>query len=353
MKIAYSINGEGFGHASRMVSIAPKLAVWHSLELFMPNTVATWVQKRLPGFSGSTIPAFTFKKRKDRILYCATLWENFKQLFSLPSIIFSIARKLKREKFDAVLSDFEPCLAWAGRLAGLRVVQFNHPGIVRRFTSCNPDSLAASFVAILMEGPYTKRLHCSFFHGDCGPMIRPELLSARATPEDFILVNLKTGYREAVCAALETLARTNPQLRWKLFPSATEDFTQSLANCRAVITAAGHQMLSEALVLGKPVLAIPQAGQYEQKLNAIMVAKSGRGMWTTLDKLSALLPSFLSALPALSLQIRKKSRSAFVFEDCSDNILSTLSLHLSGLQWPAQRTLVDARQHEATVHLRA
>lgn len=44
-------------------------------------------------------------------------------------------------------------------------------------------------------------------------------------------------------------------------------FLRHLAGCRAYVGSAGFESICEALYLGKPVLAVPTAGHYEQRLN--------------------------------------------------------------------------------------
>jgi UDP:flavonoid glycosyltransferase YjiC (YdhE family) len=60
-------------------------------------------------------------------------------------------------------------------------------------------------------------------------------------------------------------------------------------------------MLSEALYLGLPVLAFPQAGQYEQLLNARMLERSGMGMSGTLGTAEADVRDFVSKLDEFPL----------------------------------------------------
>jgi uncharacterized protein (TIGR00661 family) len=47
-----------------------------------------------------------------------------------------------------------------------------------------------------------------------------------------------------------------------------EAFLRHLAGCRAYVGSAGFESVCEAHYLGKPVLAVPTAGQFEQELNA-------------------------------------------------------------------------------------
>jgi hypothetical protein len=169
-------------------------------------------------------------------------------------------------------------LAWAARVGGLRTVQFNHPGIVGRRLTFDPRCWAAALVGFLMEGPWNKRLHVSFYLGDIGPLIRPELLERSRSRKGPWVLHLKPEYRAPVLAALERAGITD----YELFPRKEGDFDGALARCRGVISSAGHQIISEALVLGKPILVLPQTGQYEQALNAKMLTRARRGMRSSL-----------------------------------------------------------------------
>ena len=59
--------------------------------------------------------------------------------------------------------------------------------------------------------------------------------------------------------------------------TSVEGFLNDLASCRAVICAGSHTLTSEALYYGKPVLAHPFAGAFEQVLNAFYLEKLGYG----------------------------------------------------------------------------
>jgi uncharacterized protein (TIGR00661 family) len=55
-------------------------------------------------------------------------------------------------------------------------------------------------------------------------------------------------------------------------------FVRDLASARAVIANGGFTTLSEAVVLGKPVLSVPVRRQPEQELNAAWLDVLGLGM---------------------------------------------------------------------------
>ncbi len=288
MKVAYSIAGEGFGHAARMVCLAPRLLEKVELHLFCPQTVQGYVRGRLPDVPIRDIPHFGFVKRGDRVLVAATIVSALRRFPGFLRQVVLLARLLRAESFDAVISDFDPYLAWAGRLAGLRVVQINHPGIITKHLSLNPRSWPAALAALLLEGPWHRRIHCSFYQGDVGPLLRPELLNRPRSRSGSWVLHLKPEYREWVVPALEQAGL----VPYDIYPKAGGDFDAALASARGVISSAGHQIISEALVLGKPILVIPQGGQYEQALNARQLEKTERGMVGSRRNLEARLRRF-------------------------------------------------------------
>jgi UDP-N-acetylglucosamine:LPS N-acetylglucosamine transferase len=142
-----------------------------------------------------------------------------------------------------------------------------------------------------MMGPYDELIYCSFYRGDIGPLIRQEIKSAPRQDSGRLTVYLKPGYKESVVRILDELG-----LVYDVFPDPNKNYAQHLASCTAVITSAGHQSICEAIYLGKPIFVIPQRGQYEQRLNAQMLRKSGRGEYSTLRALKKRLPRFLERL---------------------------------------------------------
>jgi UDP-N-acetylglucosamine:LPS N-acetylglucosamine transferase len=58
-----------------------------------------------------------------------------------------------------------------------------------------------------------------------------------------------------------------------------DGFLNDLAGCKAIIANAGFSLVSEALHLGKPYLAVPVEHQFEQIFNAHYLKKTGYGAW--------------------------------------------------------------------------
>jgi uncharacterized protein (TIGR00661 family) len=101
------------------------------------------------------------------------------------------------------------------------------------------------------------------------------------------------GYGEEVIS----FAKANPNLKIKAYwdkkeAAETESplpnlsfhrihdkkFLQDMAACKGLISTAGFESICEAMYLGKPVMVIPVAGQYEQACNALDVEAAGAGI---------------------------------------------------------------------------
>jgi uncharacterized protein (TIGR00661 family) len=63
-------------------------------------------------------------------------------------------------------------------------------------------------------------------------------------------------------------------------------FIKDLANCQCVISTAGNQLITEARFYNKPMLVVPEPGQYEQHINAFYVDKLKIGQSCSASKLN-------------------------------------------------------------------
>jgi Glycosyl transferase family 1 len=87
-----------------------------------------------------------------------------------------------------------------------------------------------------------------------------------------------------------------PQPGFELHDLNDEAFLRHMAGCRAYVGTAGFESLCEAYFLGKPILAVPVKGHYEQAFNAADARRAGVAWTGGLERLDA----FWSALPVPS-----------------------------------------------------
>lgn len=291
-KIAFGCAGEGRGHAARTIALGELLAERYEIIVFAPSTVCGFIEESLPAAEIIEIPPVSFHKEGHTIKYGKTIVRNLPLIFDISSEVDKLMRLITGMGISAIISDFEPFTAIAGANLNLPVLQLNHPGIVLRYFSLKPDALAAKLAAKIMMQNGSKELLCSFYGGDIGPIIRKEVKKKITSRGDYYLVYTKAESRQQIAEALKSF----PDEIFLIFPNPELDFTEALAGCKGVISSSGHQMLSEALYLRKPILAFPQKMQFEQRLNSIMLEKSGRGLAGDIRKAVKSIDSFISRI---------------------------------------------------------
>lgn len=289
MHIHFAINGEGRGHLARATALAEILSKWHRISFSCPAHFSLELRTRFPESKVREIPWFRFVQNGFDIDYGRTIGVNARLFLEAKKHHRSIASCLIRERVDAVVSDFEPFTSRASKIAGLPVLQLNHPAVVLRSLSPSPAGIASALVARYMSACADRTVICSFFDGDVGPIVRRELREQKTVNGDYFVVYQKDLYRDVLTPVLRKIGLSN----FKIFPDPEADYAAALAGCAGLVAPAGHQSISEALALGKPSLVIPVGGQYEQELNARKLVESGFGESCHVADLGVRLSGFM------------------------------------------------------------
>jgi uncharacterized protein (TIGR00661 family) len=149
------------------------------------------------------------------------------------------------------------------------------------------------------------------------PLLRSEILAASPEPGEHLLVYQTAEGNTALPEILrqagipcrvygfrrdlsEDLTEGNVTHR----PFSEPRFIDDLRSARAVVASGGFTLMSEAVYLGKPMLAIPLVGHFEQVLNALYLQKLGYGAFAgelTLETLT----SFLQLTPKLAEGLKR------------------------------------------------
>ena len=335
MRIAYSFAGEGMGHAARTSVIGPLLQQRHDVVYFMPDAIREFVVSRMGEGRYERILHFFFEKKGERVRLFASIFSTIPLLARFPFEMIRLVERLRALKIDAVISDFDPFLPWAARMAAIPVLQINHPGIVQRVLRPRPIALITALATRMLEGPWNERIHISFYDGDAGPILRDGIFAHPVRDDGPVLVNLKDCLRPVVLPILDSMG-----LRYRLVPGPHVNFEEALAACSFVLSTAGHQMIAESIALNKPILVIPQRGQWEQQLNAEMVEKTGKGKSTSVERLRVDLPDF-----KLHLERYRSHRvpACFTITDDRKSILRRIEAFLTRYRGQKIRTAFAPR----------
>src|SRR5256714_960228 len=313
--ILYGLSGEGSGHSTRAKEVISHLQdgghVVHVVSF------DRGLQNLSQSFDVNEIYGFRFAYVNNRVKYKRTFAKN---LFTVPKAAKSVAHLMQLAadwKIDLVITDFEPLSCHVGHRKHLPVISIDNQHCLTNTRVSYPwqyrrDAAAAKLVTRLMTPRANAYLVTSFFDAPVRrrntfllpPILRQEVLSSKPRDGEHVLVYVTSPSHD--------LARLLSAIRCRfvaygfgregeegniLFKKpGMREFLADLTDCKAIIANAGFSLVSEALFLGKPYLAVPVKHQFEQIFNAYYLGKTGYGAyWKELTKEK--VESFLFNLP--------------------------------------------------------
>lgn len=310
LRLGISINGEGGGHITRMIALAEKLKDHYEIYFWTPKSCHNFLKFYFPQHPIFDLPAFDFYKKNHVILYNKTFFLNLKLA---KKYIFGdkiLIKQLKKSKINLIISDYEPFLPKASLSLNIPVLYFSHQPILSKHPKIDFEYVIAFMVNKIMMPNHFPQICCSFYNGDVGPMVRNYISQEKTEIHDYVLVYASPSVKSTILPVINEIN----DVCFKICPDPQIDFAQCLAKCRAVIAPAGHQLMTECLIHNKPLLAFPQKKQYEQRLNAIMLEKSGRGMMGDIKNMKSDIIKFLNKLGSYPFKEPEKNTN-FVFKN--------------------------------------
>jgi uncharacterized protein (TIGR00661 family) len=325
--IYFSMSGEGRGHATRVRSMVEELRGRHRVVLFCPGDAFKLLEPVYRGSEVRVIPMpglrFFYKPNK-KLDFVETGRQALQFLMRMPGRVKRLARMVRKHKPDVVVTDFEPLLPRAARRCGIPFLSVNHQHflivndlsalewrlrlaswlmswVVWAYYSGQAETVISQFYFPPVRPEYRGRVTMA------GVLMRPDILEATPTEGPHLLVYLRKFASDELIGTLKQCGHpvliyglgekpTDGNLRY--CPIDDRQFLADLSSCKALVTTAGNQLVGEALFLRKPVLAMPEANNHEQYINAHYLKESGGGEWCELDGLTPeILSRFLSRVP--------------------------------------------------------
>lgn len=327
MRIAYGVNGYGRGHAIRSLAILSELSARHEVLVLTGGDAEPLLRR----WAIARVPLFGYGYRGARLSALRTLRENASLMTALAlggGALAEVERLLAGWGADVVVSDSEPLVLRAAARLGIPRIGLDHVGII---AWCRPEAPPVEALQLgrdglvyrLLMGSPERVVVSSFYRAPprrpdvtlVPPILRARVL--RAQPRD--AGHLLVYFNQPQLLTREVLAAVSgagvPAIVYGagplgrrgdlLFKEIDEaSFVEDLATARAVFATSGHQLASEALHLGKPMLLCPEESA-EQRLNARELVRLGVARTLRRGELSAAtLRGFLGALaryhPALA-----------------------------------------------------
>jgi len=336
-KICYALAGEGRGHASRARTVVEHLLDRHEFVLYTSDDAFAFLEplyRENPRVSVRQVPGIVFQYTNGRIDLLKTIRKGFEVRKRLGSVVEKITAEVRKENPALVITDFEPFVPRAAHRAGIPVLSLDHQHFLVAYDlSILPWNLRYhAWViswALWMYGMRPDRIAVSAFYfpplarkyrhiDQLGPLLRPELEKLEPVRGDFILSYLRKCTPESM---VQTLIESGERIRIyglgnrppvgkvTFHGISAEAFAVDLAGCRALIAAAGNQLLGEAMYFRKPVLAVPEARHHEQLINAHFLRWQGGGDFVALEAFSAqCMASFLARIDTFHEDLARRPR---------------------------------------------
>jgi uncharacterized protein (TIGR00661 family) len=180
-----------------------------------------------------------------------------------------------------------------------------------------------------------------------GVLLRPEILRAEPVVGRHLVVYVRRHVPQHVLDALAELQQpvrvyglgALPQRGQVSFhPVDPRRFVEDLASSLALVCTAGNQLVGEALYLRKPVLGLPESGNFEQEINGHFLQVSGMGQTLAMKAVDVTqLRSFLARVEILRSRIDPAAVCG------NEAALSVLRQQLETRGWPSVRPLAPRR----------
>ncbi|MBX7095304.1 MAG: glycosyl transferase [Flavobacteriales bacterium] len=292
MKILYAIQGTGNGHLSRAMEIVPILkrkadvdvlvsGIQSDLKLPFKIDYQYYGLSFIFGKSGGIDFVKTYRKSRLRKLR--------KEIKTLPV-----------EKYDLIISDFEPVSCWAGKAKEIPVIGLSNQAAVFSEGAPVPEKFDPIGKFVLK-----KYAPCDVQFGFHFQKYNKQIFTPiiRKIIRDSIPVNL--GHYTVYLPSFDDkkiVKRLNKfkSIKWEVFskhckkayqdgniyvyPIDNDAFLRSLISCEGILCGAGFATPSEALYLKKKLMVIPMKSQFEQQCNALALTHMGVAVIPSLRK---------------------------------------------------------------------
>ncbi len=311
MRIAYGVMGYGRGHATRTATVLPELTARHDVLLLAGRDAYAALS---PTYNVVRIPSLSYVYgRRGRRSIVRTAVQNTSAVLDLllhgPSLTM-VMDVIREFRADVIISDAE---AWTNRVGmrlGIPRIAFDHFGIL---THCNPPVRGPDRFMLWRErcayralmGQPQRVIVSSFYEAPArrpgvrvvGPLLRDEVLKTKPGRGGFLLAYFNQGAHQFTPWVRKALRDVDCPIKvygtqrigsagnLEFCPTSNQPFLTDLANCRAVISTAGNQLVGEALHFRKPMLVMPETC-VEQRCNANAIEEMRIGMQVAHRKLT-------------------------------------------------------------------
>jgi uncharacterized protein (TIGR00661 family) len=336
--ILYGVNGEGSGHSTRAQEVISHLiGQGHTVHV---ASFDRGLRNLRENFEVTEIYGLRLAYVNNQVRYGRTLTRNLLSVRQRAKSIALLSEMAEAWKIQLIITDFEPLTCHVGHHLRLPVISIDNQHCLTNTDVSYPkkyrsDAAVTKLVTRTMTPRADAYLVTSFFEARVTrprtflfpPILRESVLNAKATTGEQVLVYV-TSPAPALAKLLGSVrcpflaygfGREGQSGNVSYRKPDMDRFLEDLVGARAVIANAGFSLMTEALHLGKPYLAIPIEHQFEQIFNAYWLDKMGYGTyWDELNK--ERVESFLYNLAGYRERLRaypRQGNAALLDKLCS------------------------------------
>jgi uncharacterized protein (TIGR00661 family) len=322
MRIAYAINGEGMGHATRSsVVIDHVLKQGHEVAIFSAGTQQVkYLRSKFD--SVAEVVGLHMIYRDNKVMRLPTALRALNSMRSFRRDITTIRDQMIMFRPEVVITDFDFHGEIIARLFHIPLIAIdNIQFITEAKFSVAPEDLVDYELSYMVAKMMVPRFDHAFVTTFCNaelrnpahtdkvtfvpPLLRPSILAMKPSKKDHILVyqtsdshvsldRVLTHSKESFIVYKAKHTFHAPNVITKPFDEKT--FVADLASAKAIIINGGFNVITEGLYFKKPILSIPIRNHFEQRLNGLMLQEHGLGL--TVNRLSRIvLEEFVQRAP--------------------------------------------------------
>jgi uncharacterized protein (TIGR00661 family) len=303
VRILYSVNGDGLGHATRSIPIIQALSKKHNVKVIVGSKKSyKFMKKHLDNLV--IFKGLTFIYEKNRIQLYTTINSNARLLLSRSSSFRKVFNIVRRFKPDIIIVDCDYLAISVARLFNIPLVCVCNIHAMAEMKYTFPKRYNKShYIGKILTKVFTSNVDyhviTTFFYLPVKkknvflypPVLRREIIKMKPSRKDYYLVYQTTGAMAVSTNNRIIKILRNSKEKFIVYGFDKDEkegnityrktnehqFFHDLKDCRACIANGGFTFISEAVSLHKPVLSIPIKGTFEQALNALQIKRLGYG----------------------------------------------------------------------------
>lgn len=328
LKILFGVAGEGSGHAARASVVASYLeSNGHKIKII---TYHQGLKYLAPEFDVEEIFGLRFFHKEGKVDYPMTILKNIKKTPKATKSLARVKKIVSEFNPDIVITDFEPLSALCAHLCKIPLLSIDNQHILthgkieyeKRWIH---DYYITKTGVSTMTFKANAYVLTSFFNFDLlatnayhvPPILRQEVLEHKSSNLGHILVYSTISDIDKIVDILKKTSekfiiygpnedKLEGNCTFKKFSKT--GFLNDVATAKAIVGSAGLSLITEALYLCKPYLALPVKRRFEQLLNSYYLKKLNYGDYS--EKLTQKdLNDFLSNIPKYRKQLTTYKRT--------------------------------------------